>query len=233
MGLLDDVACNFTPHSTVETTGETSTDVGRLPVLLPDLEVNVLDTERIQAGWTLFSLASAFEPQDMTVVAVDEQGRYRWYYSLATAYDGAGAEIEVVEEGLLIGNAESKSQIASWSHLNTIEPVWGERAVLISSRDQDVIFKVNRSEADRLSNGNTLIHYVWVQPDERIILREVTQDGDIVSDVSTPGGLVLSLRTYRSTVWLRRPTRIAQLGPKRSGRAIAKSGWILTDGRNK
>ncbi len=36
----------------------------------------------------------------------------------------------------------------AWSHLNTIEPFPNERAVLLSSRQQDALFKVNRDTGE-------------------------------------------------------------------------------------
>ena len=364
MGLLDGLACTFTVHPTREgltgTLSETVDRVGALPDSLPALIVDVVDASRMEPGWTLFSVADASVASDMVVVAIDAQGRYRWYYHVGTSYSGAGAELKLTDLGLLIGNAQEQSQIASWegepvwklnhpahhdlrispfhtdnvlflsvsgescatvehtaveldmrsgaeiwqwricdwwtprvaydnwSHLNTIEPFGGERAVLLSSRQQDALFKVNRdsgelewvlgmdgdfvmdpadyflrqhapeiqpdgtillfdnglgehetgldglaareysrvlqfalsfhadgtpdradviweytdesifalnrSEADRLPGGNTLIHYCWVQPDKHVVLREVTPAGEIVWNVTTPG----NVSSYRS-----------------------------------
>lgn len=364
MGLIDGLACTFTVHpSRAAVTGTLSETVGRvgdLPDTLPDLTVDVVDASAMEPGWTLFSVANASVSSDMVVVAIDPQGRYRWYHSVGSHYPGAGAELELTGYGLVIGNAMERSQIASWegevlwmidhpahhdlrispfnddhvltlgssgvgcdqyedtaieldmssmqvvwewricewwtprvsylawSHLNTIEPFPDERAVLVSSRQQDALFKVNRdtgdlewvlgmdgdfamdpayhflrqhapeiqpdgtilvldnglgedetaldghtareytrvlqfaltfhadatpdradvvweytdesifalnrSEADRLPGGNTLIHYCWVQPDKHVVLREVTLAGEIVWNVRTPG----NVSSYRS-----------------------------------
>jgi hypothetical protein len=357
MGLFEGLDCDFTVHPGADVTGETTArieDVGPVPALLPELDVRIVDEARMQPGWTMFSLASSQEEVELIVVAMDPQGRYRWTFSPGMGVVGAGAEITVHPEGIMIGagiphllmttwegeilwrvdvfghhdirrspwdpdnilmlsqNHESggcgehsaieydlsaeeiiwewaicdywtpRLDYNNWSHLNTIEPFPGERAVLISSRDQDTLHKVdrdtgelvwtlgrrgdfamneedyfarqhapeiepdgtillfdnglgiaeverfgdtealreytrvmqyelffdaegnpdraevvweystpeifaeNRSEADRLENGNTLIHYVWVHPEEELILREVTMDKEIVWDVHSP-----------------------------------------------
>lgn len=69
-----------------------------------------------------------------------------------------------------------------------------DRADVVWEYTDPSIFALNRSEADRLLGGNTLIHYCWVQPDKHVILREVTSGGEIVWDVSTPP----EVSSYRS-----------------------------------
>ncbi len=48
------------------------------------------------------------------------------------------------------------------------------------------LFALNRSEADRLDNGNTLLIYVSLQPDFDQIIREITFDKSIVWNVHIP-----------------------------------------------
>jgi len=365
MGLYEGASCTLTAHPDRDAGDEATTtidEVSGLPDELDPLEVTDIDLERMERGWTLFSLGSASEQERFIVVAIDEQGRYRWMFSPGQGRSGVGTEVQALDEGVLLGSGAPHQQIVgwdgetlwrldtpahhdmrlspfndghviflsqtesgecstiehtavemnmttreivwrwivcdhwtprleyrNWSHLNTIEPVPGERAVLISSRDQDVLYKVNRdtdevewvlgmdgdfamdedawffrqhapevqpdghilvldnglrqseaeeretpawreytraveyeltfdedgnpdraevvweyadesifavnrSEADRLPNGNTLIHYVWVDPDRRVILREVTPEGEVVWNVQT----VPDRSSYRS-----------------------------------
>ena len=356
MGLLVGLSCDIQAMPTADTVGEASTRFDTTPSLdgLPVLDVQTIDENRMQPGWTVFSLAKTRAASQFLIVAIDAQGRYRWMFSPGEGKSGAGAEVKVIEGGLLVaagaphlfgvswegeimwrlderghhdlrispwnenhllylgfngGDCGEHNAVEydllnrtviwdwpvcehwtpirayrNWSHLNTIEPFPEERALLISSRDQDALFKVsrdsgqvqwvlgrggdfdmgepglflrqhapevlpsgnillfdnglfpgeaedwsglprsegreysrvleyeltyapdgapskanvvweytdtdifavNRSEADRLANGNTLIHYVWVQPDREVILREVTSDRDIVWNVVTP-----------------------------------------------
>ncbi len=69
-----------------------------------------------------------------------------------------------------------------------------DRADVIWEYTDENVFALNRSEADRMPGGNTLIHYCWVQPDEHLILREVTPAGETVWNVSTPPDIA----SYRS-----------------------------------
>lgn len=366
MGLMNGLNCSATAHPDREGIhGESHGTVptaGPLPAGLPDLVVDVVDTSRMQPGWTMWSVSEMGVEGDATIVVIDAQGRYRWYYAAGVHYEDPEAEVMPVEQGILLGNLRADSQIASWegealwklehrahhdirlspfgdrhvlflghgpetcthggtehtavemdmdthevlwqwwicdhwtprmdydgwAHLNTIEPVPGERAVLLSSRNQDLLLKVDRdtdeiewtlgrdgdfamnpadhflrqhapeiledgtilvfdnglrpseathdeleartfsrvlqlsltfdaegrpdradvvweytdpdvfafsrSEADRLENGNTLIHYCYVLPDRNVILREVTPAGEIVWNVtSTP-----QVASYRS-----------------------------------
>ena len=366
MGLIDGLSCEVTVHPDREgllgETGATVDSVGPLPAGLPDLTVDVVDEARMQPGWTMWSVSELDVDGDATIVVIDAQGRYRWYYAAGVSYEAPEAEVMPVEQGVLLGNLRVDSQIASWegealwkldhrahhdmtlstfdhgsvlflghgpetctyggtehtamemvmethevvwnwwicdywtprmdysgwAHLNSIEPFPGERAVLISSRNQDLLLKVNRdtnelewtlgrdgdfamdpsdhflrqhapeiqpdgsillfdnglriseanrdelearqysrvlqialtfdaeerpdsaavvweytdpdifavsrSEADRLPNHNTLIHYCYIQPDKNVILREVTDEGEIVWNVSSPPGVA----SYRS-----------------------------------
>jgi hypothetical protein len=367
MGLMEGLSCTVTAHPGRDgmegvTTGAHS--VGSLPPGLPVLVVDVVDTARMQPGWTMWSVSEYGVEGDATVVVIDAQGRYRWYHEAGVLYESPEAEVMPVAQGVVLGNLRSDSQVVSWegetlwrldtrshhdmrlspfaadhvlflghgpatcpyggqehtavemdmltheivwewwicdhwtprmdyvgwAHLNTIEPVPGERAVLLSSRNQDALFKVDRdtgdvewvlgrdgdfamdpadhflrqhapeiqpdgtillfdnglrtseathdeleartfsrvlqielsfdsgggpdraevvweyvdpeifaysrSEADRLPNGNTLIHFCYVLPDRHVVLREVTHEKEIVWNVSTPGG-VASYRAER------------------------------------
>lgn len=61
-----------------------------------------------------------------------------------------------------------------------------DRADVVWEYTDPTVFATSRSEADRLSNGNTLMHYCYVWPDRNVVLREVTAAGETVWDVSTP-----------------------------------------------
>lgn len=368
MGLWEGADCELTIRAAADghltTTATTDiTDAGPLPDELPELDVQVVDAARMQPGWTMWSVTGAESSENRINVAIDPEGRYRWYHAPGSNERGAGNEIILLDDGNILFGAAEPQQIVSWegtvlydlpqsahhdmspapwaenhmltlssssancenaqhtaievdmetnevvwewhtcehynprhtvgnwTHLNTIEPFPNERAVLISSRDQDTIFRVNRdtdevewvlgvggdfelaeedrffrqhaphflpngdillldngvtaaelryttdpeewarpytravqytlefhedgtpdrayvsweysdesifavnrSEADRLDNGNTLIHYVWVGEDLRVRMREVTMEGDIVWDVLTPSDVA----SYRS-----------------------------------
>lgn len=217
MGLWEGASCELTVVAD-EGEGEvTATDriasAGPVPSTLPDLDVQVSMPERMQPGWTFFSLARANESHPRITVALDAQGRYRWYLARGSDQVGSGDEITLLPGGRLLlaaaepqqivnwegdilfdldQNAHHDAQIApwdpehilylgvdtncfehtveeldmntgeivwqwslcenwtpqyrygNWSHVNTVTPVPGERAVVISSRNQDALFKIQR-----------------------------------------------------------------------------------------
>jgi hypothetical protein len=69
-----------------------------------------------------------------------------------------------------------------------------DRADIVWEYTDPTVFATSRSEADRLPNGNTLMHYCYVWPDRNTVLREVTADHDIVWNVSTTPNIA----SYRS-----------------------------------
>ena len=69
-----------------------------------------------------------------------------------------------------------------------------DRADLVWEYTDPDIFATSRSDADRLPNGNTLMHYCYVWPDRNTVLREVTPDHEIVWNVSTTPNIA----SYRS-----------------------------------
>ncbi len=71
-----------------------------------------------------------------------------------------------------------------------------DRADLVWEYTDEAVFGSSRSEADRLDNGNTLIHYCYVLPDRSVMLREVTTAGEIVWNV-TSGPDTASYRSER------------------------------------
>lgn len=224
MGLAAGWSCELEITATVG--GATSTmtayidEIGPLPEL-PPIRVEQLDEERIEPGWTIWTLASDIDLAPLVVAVMDHQGRYRWYtqpHSIPRT--GASTDIRLVEEGALVGGnepsvparliswegrvlwespvvvhhdirpspfndahylfltnnkegcAEDKREaniheydiqadeiiwtwricdhydppkvVKDWSHTNTVAPIHGERAVLISNRNQNNVMKVNR-----------------------------------------------------------------------------------------
>jgi len=198
--------------------------VGSLPDILPELQLVASEESLMQPGWTLFNLTNSFDKPPLLVVAVDEQGRYRWYHQRATGHPGSDTDVRAVAEGLLVGGthgqvwpaiigwdgtvlwekkinmhheirpygeeghllylvdvkacehpyssgavmeydraadkvvwqwaicehytpAELKSD---WSHLNTAEVFPGGQALLVSSRNQDALLKVDRATGEVL-----------------------------------------------------------------------------------
>ena len=65
MGLIAGLSCTVTAHpdraGLVGEVTATCEDVGPLPPGLPVLSVDVVDAPRMQAGWTMLSVATAFE----------------------------------------------------------------------------------------------------------------------------------------------------------------------------
>lgn len=220
MGLYEGVVCELSIRAEADGRLGLATavidQVGPLPSILPEMSVSDYDPERVQPGWTFFSLTRVFIDAPDIVVGIDFEGRYRWYAYTGRVRRNGGHEIALRPEGLLIAGSEPqilmswegeilwdlqlegnhdtiyspwqedrllfigktatncdttehtvnefnllsseltwtwricehytpRYQKAGWSHLNTIEPVPGEPAMLISSRDQDAIMRLNRA----------------------------------------------------------------------------------------
>ncbi len=198
----------------------TSDEVGPLPEL-PALDVVSLEEERVEPGWTIWTLAHDIELHPLVVALIDHQGRYRWYaLPYAITKTGASVDVRVVDDGVLVGgnmpsthsqllgwdgkvvwespvvvhhdirpspfhdehyllltqskvgcahgkrevnvheydikadefiwtwricdHYEPPKLVSDWSHTNSVAPVHGERAVLISNRNQNNVMKINR-----------------------------------------------------------------------------------------
>ncbi|MEO1271389.1 MAG: aryl-sulfate sulfotransferase, partial [Myxococcota bacterium] len=227
MGLWEGASCELSiiaeAQGHARTIASTTIDeAGPLPMQMPTLDVQVMKLDKMQRGWTLWSVTGAETAFDRLVVATDEQGRTRWYYRPGSSQQGAGDEIKVLDDNRILltgadpqqiidweGNvlfelgtsSHHDAQVApwddrhllylgvspdncmdthehtvhemdmdtgellwtwricdhytprvnywNWSHLNTVEPFPdGERAMLISSRNQDNIFKLNRDSGE-------------------------------------------------------------------------------------
>jgi hypothetical protein len=107
--------------------------------------------------------------------------------------DNGVREEEAVRTGLMASEAREHTRVVEYelSFDESGEPARAEIAWEYTDED---VFAADRSEADRLSNGNTLIHYVSVQPNQQLIMREVTHEGDVVWDLISPHDLF----SYRS-----------------------------------
>jgi arylsulfate sulfotransferase len=220
MGLWDGARC--TASATAEfdageqATGAITFSVGPLPDFLPELDAAVVETDKIQPGWTLLNLTDVFDRPPMSVAMVDAQGRYRWYHQMATSDPGADHDVRTVEQGVLVGgnrghnwptildwtgevvwqreyrmhhalrlygddqliflagtsdcpsgyaasvirkydfseddivwnwslceHFEPETPTPDWSHINSLELLDDDKSVLLSSRTQNTIFKVD------------------------------------------------------------------------------------------
>lgn len=97
-------------------------------------------------------------------------------------FDNGLRQQEATTEGLTAREYSRVLQLA----LSFDESGQPDRADVVWDYTDPSLFGTSRSEADRLPNGNTLIHYCYVWPDRRVVLREVSPSGEILWDVSTP-----------------------------------------------
>ncbi len=102
MGFWSGAECTFTVAN--GTSGEltVSTTVEEVPAFLPAPTLLATSVDA-QPGWTIFNLNNRFDPVPAKVAMVDEEGRYRWYYSLPTTRAGSDTDVTPVSEGVLIG----------------------------------------------------------------------------------------------------------------------------------
>jgi len=218
MGLLENIHCDLMIESHVsQCSGAASATierVGSVPSFLPALKARVIDPERIQPGWTMWSFGQFSGSGPAYIIITDQRGRYRWYDLESTDRRYADHELLIIPEGILLGGSATKIlnwegevlweapfnghhditissfndnhflylgvssegcrttegtanefdratqrtiwtwricehftprlDYNNWSHVNTIEPFPGERALLISTRDQNALLKIDR-----------------------------------------------------------------------------------------
>lgn len=217
MGLVQSTDCTATAYAQDDqgrlSSDSTSITIGTLPDTFPTLTVDSSVPAKIQTGWTLFNLHNGPREIPQSIVVVDAQGRYRWYYTASGTGYGLDNDVRTVPEGVLMqvpprivdwegstvwerqlhahhdirpigsnGNliflrmgecpgAQPPADVVveydrtadrvvwewsicehytppeiheDWSHLNTVEPFPNENAVLLSSRHQNAVFKVDR-----------------------------------------------------------------------------------------
>ena len=118
MGLFDGAQCEatatFGPDD--EATGSTTFSAGPLPDVLPQLEIPVAESDKIQQGWTLFNLSNFINSVPLMLAMVDHQGRYRWYHQVATSHHGSDNDLRTVDGGVLLGGTWGNifPQIIDW-----------------------------------------------------------------------------------------------------------------------
>ncbi len=116
MGLLDGIGCDLNLESHLYRrfgSAEARIDrAGPLPDFLPELSARVVDRERMQTGWTLFTFGRFSVSGPVYVVVTDEEGRYRWAVLESTDRRYADNELLVIPEGILLGGGSTK--ILSW-----------------------------------------------------------------------------------------------------------------------
>lgn len=102
MGFWPGAECTFTVANGTSGERTVSVTVEDVPAFLPEPTL-LATSDHAQPGWTLFNLNNRFDPVPAKVAMVDEQGRYRWYYSLPTTRAGSDTDVTPVSEGVLIG----------------------------------------------------------------------------------------------------------------------------------
>lgn len=116
MGLLDGISCDLSVESRADNrVGRAFSGIGRagpVPEFLTPLSASVVDTERMQPGWTLWTFGQASTSGPVYVIITDELGRYRWYNFESQSRRYSDNELQVIPEGLLLGGGSTK--IISW-----------------------------------------------------------------------------------------------------------------------
>ncbi len=113
MGLLQLAECTATASAVngedAESTDSISFSVGEIPENLPEFSLDYSEQELLQSGWTLFNLNNHYDRIPLSLAMVDEQGRYRWYYTVNNAWFGEDNDVRTVPDGILIGgNTDNK-----------------------------------------------------------------------------------------------------------------------------
>lgn len=96
-----------------------SIQVDQVPRSFParsGISVPASEPDRMQPGWTLVSLMNLGSADPIVIALVDEDGRYRWYYSPGDyAFNTGVNEVSVQPEGILIGaTGENDLQLVGW-----------------------------------------------------------------------------------------------------------------------
>lgn len=118
-GFVADVQCRITVRSEaggVAYFGEAEFTPGPLPAALPELDVDSPDGADVAPGWTLFNLTNQTDAIPLMIVMVDSEGRYRWFHRRAGDYPGDATQLEVLDEGILVGGNRTRQRgaIVSW-----------------------------------------------------------------------------------------------------------------------
>ena len=106
MGLVQNTVCTATAYAQDDqgrlSSDSTSITIGTLPDTFPELTVASSVPGQIQTGWTLFNLHNGPRDIPQSVVIVDAQGRYRWYYTASGGGYGLDNDVRTVPEGVLM-----------------------------------------------------------------------------------------------------------------------------------
>jgi hypothetical protein len=142
---------------------------GALPSSIPIAEVSVIDTARMQPGWTLMNIqmgdgtATYRSKTPNQAVMYDEQGQPVWYYINGTSEDRGGmASVDLTDKGVLIGAVMNDAG-----------------ATAVSPKEIDLAGNTLWQCADPLCGGTgTLTHHVGkLANGHYVILRDVTKGG--------------------------------------------------------
>ncbi|MGM0556098.1 MAG: aryl-sulfate sulfotransferase [Myxococcota bacterium] len=173
MGLWDGASCDLTATSVaengVESTGESSLDVGPLPEFLPELEVTTNVEGEVQPGWTLFNLTNDVDDVPLIIAVVDPEGRYRWYHQMATSSPGSDTDVRLVEEGILVGGTRGRvwPTLLDWEG----QVVW-QREIrmhhhIMPYQENQFIYLTFRSDCP-MDIGAGVIH-VWDREQDEVV----------------------------------------------------------------
>lgn len=109
MGLLAEQPCAFTAVARRGAASDEATvevRVAALPEEIPDgIVTGAADRSLARPGWTLLGLADRASDRPLVVVALDLEGRVRWYRISEGDRRGGAQEVSAQPEGLLVGSA--------------------------------------------------------------------------------------------------------------------------------
>lgn len=116
MGLIDGISCDLELESNIfQHSGRADASIeraGPLPEFLPALNARIMDQQRMQAGWTLWTFGRFSGSGPVYVIVTDEKGRYRWYVMESTDRRYSDNELVIIPEGILLGGGSTK--ILNW-----------------------------------------------------------------------------------------------------------------------
>ncbi len=157
MGLLDGISCDLVLESRIyQRSGRAEASIeraGPLPDFLPELNARIIDRERMQAGWTLWTFGRFSASGPVYVIVTDEQGRYRWYLLESTDRRYADNELMIIPDGILLGGGSTK--ILNWEGDVVWEPPFeSHHDITISTFHENHFLYLGYSSKDcRTSEG--------------------------------------------------------------------------------
>ena len=178
MGLWEGASCDLKIVAEADgyarTTASTTIDeAGPVPEQMPDLDVQVMELDKMQRGWTLWSVTGAINTEfDRLVVATDEQGRTRWYYRPGSSQQGAGDEIKLLDDNRILLTAADPQQIIDWegnvlfeldthSHHDAQIAPWDERHLLYLGVSGENCMDTNEHTVHEMDMDSGEVVWTW------------------------------------------------------------------------